>query len=181
MKLLSSYCASSLWSFLHEDMLAVDDAAMHSKGENTELVEWPWEEHGVAVIFPPTHSPELNSNELVWCSLVMKLWSVQVSSKLHASPDATFDILANVSHNSTKATHLECECVAQSRKLTVIWLPLLSFCAFLNKCAKSDFGSVFAMQHSWTMHRGFTWFERDWCKNSCHCCIGSIPFKRGEA
>ena len=93
------------------DVLVLDNAAIHAKGDNTELVDWLWEEHGIAVLFLPTRSPELNPIELVWRSLVMKLRSVRVSSKSHACADAAFNVLANMTHDSILATYRECKYV----------------------------------------------------------------------
>ena len=60
--------------FLSEgDILVLDNAAIHTGGENNTLVDWMWSRHGIFVAFLLTRSPELNSIELLWNYLVQKL------------------------------------------------------------------------------------------------------------
>ena len=87
----------------------MDNAAIHAKGDNTELVDWLWDEYKISVLFLPTRSPELNPIELVWRALVMKLRSIRVSSKSHAAANAAFEILATMSYNTIKSTYKECK------------------------------------------------------------------------
>ena len=48
------------------NVLALDNAAIHSQGESTELVNWLWEEHGAAALFLPTHHLKLNPRGAAW-------------------------------------------------------------------------------------------------------------------
>ena len=91
------------------DVLVLDNAAIHDKGDNTELVNWLYNSHGIAVLFLPTRSPELNPIELIWRNLVMKLRTVDVSSRSHACADAAFHILSRMSHRSVEGTYRECK------------------------------------------------------------------------
>ena len=91
------------------DILVLDNAAIHDKGENDGIEDWLWEHHRVAVVFLPTRSPELNPIELVWRSLVMKLRATTiVDGKSHACADAATQILGTMSHKSISATYREC-------------------------------------------------------------------------
>lgn len=92
------------------DILVLDNAAIHDKGENDGIEDWLWENHGVAVVFLPTRSPELNPIELVWRSLVMKLRSSTiVDGKSHGCAIAATEILGTMSHKSIRATYRECK------------------------------------------------------------------------
>lgn len=75
------------------DVLVLDNAAIHMKGENRGLEDWLWTRVGVVVIPLPTRSPELNPQELVWRSLTMKLRSIRVSSETHAAAKEAHQIL----------------------------------------------------------------------------------------
>lgn len=97
--------------FRRGDILILDNAAIHDKGENEGIEDWLWDNHRIAVMYLPTRSPELNPIELVWRSLVMKLRSTRIIDGTHAAADAAAAILAAMTHRSIKATYRECRYV----------------------------------------------------------------------
>lgn len=90
------------------DILVLDNAAIHFKGENNGLIDWMWDNHRIAIIPLPTRSPELNPIELIWRSLTMKIRSICVSSRAHACAIAATEILNNLTHDSVLSTYREC-------------------------------------------------------------------------
>ena len=95
--------------FRPNDVLVLDNAAIHSKGDNDGLEDWLWENHRISVVYLPTRAPELNPIELVWRSLTMKIRATRVSSKTHAAADAAAQILSEMTHRSIRATYRECK------------------------------------------------------------------------
>lgn len=89
------------------DVLVLDNAAIHFKGDNCGLEDWLWDEHRISVLPLPTRSPELNPQELIWRSLTMKIRSTRVSSKSHATAKNAHHILASMTHKSVEATYRE--------------------------------------------------------------------------
>jgi hypothetical protein len=55
------------------DVLVLDNAPIHTGGDNTVLADWLWSRFEIFVAWLPTRSPELNPIELVWSYLVSKL------------------------------------------------------------------------------------------------------------
>jgi hypothetical protein len=47
------------------DILVLDNASTHGKGDNTYLEEWLWKSFGIFVLFLPTRTLEWNPTELV--------------------------------------------------------------------------------------------------------------------
>lgn len=90
------------------DVLVLDNSAIHFKGENDGLIEWLWEEEGIAVIPLPTRAPELNPKELMWRNLTMKLRSSRVTSESHATAKLAHRIMLNFTHESTEAAYRQC-------------------------------------------------------------------------
>jgi hypothetical protein len=83
------------------DVLVLDNAAIHFKGQNDGLEEWLWTERHILCFALPTRSPELNPIELVWHVLVRQLKTFpldQLARNRHAVADASFDILSKVTH-----------------------------------------------------------------------------------
>ena len=91
------------------DVLVLDNAAIHFQGDNDGIEDWLWDNFGISVIALPTRAPELNPIELVWRSLTMKLRAKRVKSDgSHATAKMAHSILANMSHQSIAATYQEC-------------------------------------------------------------------------
>lgn len=91
------------------DILVLDNAAIHFKGTNNNLVDWMWDNHRVAIIPLPTRAPELNPIELSWRSLTSKLRAtIRVSSSVHACAYVASDILNAMTHESIELTYREC-------------------------------------------------------------------------
>lgn len=89
----------------HGDITVLDNAAIHFQSGNDGLVEWLYHEHHVMVIPLPTQSPELNSIELSWRALILKLQAMGVlKDGSHACADAAYDILCNMNFNNIKST-----------------------------------------------------------------------------
>ena len=66
------------------DVLVCDNASIHEKGYNVDLADYLWNSPGLdgeplhILLLPlPAQSPELNSIELVWNTLVMRIPGVQ--------------------------------------------------------------------------------------------------------
>lgn len=55
------------------DILVMDNAAYHTKGDNQGTEDWLWTQCGILALMLPTRSPELNPIELVWRMLVQQL------------------------------------------------------------------------------------------------------------
>eukprot|EP00571_Detonula_confervacea_P003009 CAMPEP_0172316252 /NCGR_PEP_ID=MMETSP1058-20130122/27605_1 /TAXON_ID=83371 /ORGANISM="Detonula confervacea, Strain CCMP 353" /LENGTH=173 /DNA_ID=CAMNT_0013030521 /DNA_START=69 /DNA_END=586 /DNA_ORIENTATION=+ len=62
--------------FYPGDVMVLDNATIHSDGENSVLEDWLWDRFGVFVLFLPARSPEFNPIELVWNTLVARLKNV---------------------------------------------------------------------------------------------------------
>lgn len=68
--------ACALGFIHHQDVLILDDASIHSQGNNAVLDDWLREHYGVLVLFLPPWSPELNPIELMWNTMVKCLKNV---------------------------------------------------------------------------------------------------------
>ena len=94
------------------DVYILDNATIHLHGENDNLEEWLWENHGIAVLTLPTRAPELNPIELVWRSLVMKLRSPKrmgrASDGQHRVAKEAVRIFDRMSHRSIRAKFEQC-------------------------------------------------------------------------
>ena len=55
------------------DVVVLDNATIHGKGDNRYLVEWAWENFRILIIFLPTGSPEFNPQENVWGLTVKRM------------------------------------------------------------------------------------------------------------
>ena len=80
------------------DVLELDNAAIHTGGENDTMADWLWSRFGIFVAFLPTRSPELNPIELLWNYLVQKLkhYLMQTLHENMASIGQTMDAAAFV-------------------------------------------------------------------------------------
>jgi hypothetical protein len=80
------------------DVLVLDNAAIHTGGENDTMADWLWSRFDISVAFLPTRSPELNPIELLWSYLVQKLkhYPMQTLRENMASIGQTTDAAAFV-------------------------------------------------------------------------------------
>jgi hypothetical protein len=111
--------------FLKEnDVLVLDNAAIHRGGENEFLSEWLWNHvcpgttrplH-ILVVYLPTRAPELNPIELLWAVLVKRLKSVPLvegTLECHACANAAADIMTNFTHYLVASCYVHCELMAR--------------------------------------------------------------------
>jgi hypothetical protein len=57
----------------HGDVLVLDNAPIHTGGDNTVLADWLWSRFEIFIAWLSTRSPELNPIELVWSYLGSQL------------------------------------------------------------------------------------------------------------
>jgi transposase len=104
--------AVSMGFFKGGDILVLDNAAIHDKGENTYLEEWLWETFGIFILFLPTRTPEWNPTELLWRLLVQRLkyYPIRLLRQFskNASAHATDDILSKVTHREIAGMYVKC-------------------------------------------------------------------------
>jgi len=62
------------------DVLVLDNAPIHTGGDNTVLADWLWSRFEIFIAWLPTRSPELNPIELVWSYLVSQLKAYNLTS-----------------------------------------------------------------------------------------------------
>ncbi len=105
--------------FLKEgDVLVLDNAPIHTGGENDTMADWLWSRFGIFVAFLPTRSPELNPIELLWNYLVGKLKHYPLNTlranmaSIGQSTDAPAyvakEILDNVTHGLIEKFFIHC-------------------------------------------------------------------------
>jgi transposase len=104
--------AVSMGFFKGGDILVLDNAAIHDKGENTYLEEWHLETFGIFILFLPTRMPEWNPTELLWRLLVQLLKNYPIRLLRQFSKDApahaTDDILSKVTHREIAGMYMKC-------------------------------------------------------------------------
>jgi hypothetical protein len=104
--------AVSMGFFKGDDILVLDNAAIHDKGDNTYLEEWLWETFGIFILFLPTRTPEWNPTELLWRLLVQRLKYYAIRLLRQFSKDApahvTDDILSKVIHREIVGMYVKC-------------------------------------------------------------------------
>jgi len=55
------------------DVLVLDNASIHCKGDSISLDEYLWINHKIFLLYLPTRSPELNPIELMWRLLLQRM------------------------------------------------------------------------------------------------------------
>jgi hypothetical protein len=81
--LFMSFCVLMVESgwLVHEEILVMDNAAIHMGHEARDLEQWFWElivegrPLHVLVIYLPTRSPELNPTKLIFHIFSRRIWS----------------------------------------------------------------------------------------------------------
>jgi transposase len=95
------------------DVLVLDNASIHGKGDNTYLEDWLWKSFGIFVVFLPTRTPEWNPTELVWRMLVQRLKYYPIRSVRKFTSDAAAhaadDILSKITHRDIAGMYAKCE------------------------------------------------------------------------
>lgn len=94
------------------DVLVLDNAAIHTGGENTILEGWLWENFRIFILLLPARTPEWNPIELVWNILVQRLaiFSLEVSNDMgkHSLVQASALILNNITHAEVDGCFRKC-------------------------------------------------------------------------
>lgn len=94
------------------DVLVLDNAAIHTGGENSNLGDWLWDNFRIFVLFLPARTPEWNPIELVWNILVQRLqvFSLEVASSLgqHSLVKASQIILDGITHAEVDGCFRRC-------------------------------------------------------------------------
>ena len=98
---------------LSGDVVVLDNAKIHTGGENYILVEWLWEYFGIFVLFLPTRTPEWNPIELVWNTLVQHLKRVDLRQLRQqygtdCAAHASVDILNEMTHEEIAKFYRSC-------------------------------------------------------------------------
>lgn len=105
--------ALSLGWLLPGDILVLDNAAIHSGGDNSDLENWLWLNFRVFLIYLPARTPEWNPIELVWNILVQRLnvFCLQAAKRIggkHSLVVATMHVLNNVTHKEVRGCYRSC-------------------------------------------------------------------------
>jgi transposase len=99
------------------DVLILDNAAIHVKGESTNLFDFLWDNFEILLICLPTRAPELNPIELLWNTLNGRLPYHQFLGGGRPSKDAVAiaagEILDAVSHNEIAKYFQHCGYIPQ--------------------------------------------------------------------
>ena len=94
------------------DVLVLDNASIHSGGENKILEDWLWDNFRIFVLFLPARCPEFNPIELVWNILVQRLniFSLEVANSLgkHSLVVASSAILNGITHEEVDGCYRKC-------------------------------------------------------------------------
>ena len=92
------------------DFLILDNASIHSQGDNDDLDDYMWETYGVFIVFLPTRTPEWNPTELVWRMLVQRLryYPRDMMQRQHASYHAAVDILRRMTLTDIESCYHQC-------------------------------------------------------------------------
>jgi transposase len=93
------------------DVLVLDNAQIHSGGENEILEDFLLEYFGIHMLWLPTRSPEMNPIELIWNILVQRLRTVDLLSPTpsgHRVAYQAFAILSAITHDEVAACYRKC-------------------------------------------------------------------------
>jgi len=104
--------AMSSGFFYPGDVMVLDNATIHSGGENSVLEDWLWDRFGVFVLFLPARSPEFNPIELVWNTLVARLKNVPLDELYAIGSDcsaiASQKIISEMTHSEVCSYYKKC-------------------------------------------------------------------------
>jgi hypothetical protein len=91
------------------DVLVLDNAAVHTGKENTELEDYLWNTYGIFLIFLPARTPEWNPIEQVWKCLVQRLRSEDTAPLgvirqigQHATAKTAINILSSITYDEVR-------------------------------------------------------------------------------
>ena len=94
------------------DVLVLDNAAIHTGGENTILEDFLWDNFRIFILLLPARTPEWNPIELVWNILVQRLavFSLEVANDMgkHSLVQASALILNNITHAEVDGCFRKC-------------------------------------------------------------------------
>ena len=93
------------------DVLVLDNASIHDKGENEGLADWLWHRFGIFVLMLPTRTPEWNPIELVWRLLVSRLKKYPMrrlrAYRQHAVAMAACEVLSGIMHSDVAVCYAQ--------------------------------------------------------------------------
>jgi transposase len=101
------------------DVLILDNAAIHNKGESSNLFEFLWDNFQVLLISFPTRAPELNPIELLWNALNGRLpYHEYLDGKPNKDAVATAasEILDAVTHCEVAKYYQHCEYIPKEEQ-----------------------------------------------------------------
>ena len=78
------------------DVLIMDNAAIHTGGAASALVDLLYEDHGISVLLLPTRSPELNPIEQMWHLLHHRLKAECAKHHNDFCPDHVANVAAGI-------------------------------------------------------------------------------------
>jgi len=84
------------------DILATDNAPVHTGGENTVLAEYLWKKYAIYLVFLPARAPEWNPQEQVWNHMVQRLRAMPLEPLRrvpHATAQAAVRVISEVPHD----------------------------------------------------------------------------------
>jgi hypothetical protein len=86
-----------------DDVLVLDNAAIHNGKDNKYLEDFVWNTFRVFILFLPTRAPEWNPQELVWHVMVRKMQSIPLhvlrQQKRDSSAIAAQMALSEITHD----------------------------------------------------------------------------------
>ena len=103
----------SVGFFFEWDIIVLDNASIHGGGGNKHLVEWCWETFRILILFLPTRAPELNPEEMVWCTSIKRMKKIPSYIKESISSNAAafcadYVLTHTFSHNDIFSYYVKC-------------------------------------------------------------------------